>query len=127
VQVATERSLAARGFYPATSAEQPDFIVSTKEFTTAEAPLTQQGAFWLWQSDFGAMSTAMPPAYGYRQSTVVMDFTDARTGELVWSGKANGMTTEGSMDKLTAQATGKILQRYPVPPQYAGAPRPPGG
>jgi hypothetical protein len=58
--------------------------------------------------------------YQYQQGTLIIDFVDATTKQLVWRGTAQGVLSEGKSDPETQQkkidnVVGKLLQNYPPP------------
>ena len=56
--------------------------------------------------------------YQYQQGTLIIDFVDAESKQLVWRGTAEGVVGEGKTDPEKAQKkideiVGKMLKDYP--------------
>jgi hypothetical protein len=121
--------LARRGMVPAAPGQQPDFYV---DYSVGSGPRVQQVAhsFALGTDVGGSGATVLPPAptltrFVYTEQALVLDFVDARSGQVFWRGYASYVVDRPPevATNRTSEAVGRILRKYPGP-QLAASARP---
>ena len=105
-------ALAERGLQPADS--NPDLLITfhTNVRHKRDVYVTQHGYSYWWGPTYVDVDV-----HEYREGTLVLDFIDRRTNNLVWRGIGTG-TTEGidspeDLQKLLDMAVHKMVSKYP--------------
>ncbi len=108
------------------SSENPDFFIAiylrSKERLTVVNyggpqvyPYYGYGAYW-----------GTPTIRQYEEGTLLLDFVDAKSSQLIWRGSAksdlDSATTPEKREKIINEAVEKILENFP-PPVSPGTPR----
>lgn len=114
VRAVLQRELALRGMIPAPANDGgPDFLVGyhAQQQNKVESVPRAGTRFW-----------GKPDEIGYTEGTLVVEFADARTGNVFWRGTATSPLDapgpdRGKIDKAVSQ----LMQKYPAPAQAAAA------
>ncbi|AQW92905.1 MULTISPECIES: DUF4136 domain-containing protein [Elizabethkingia] len=106
---AIKEQLSAKGMRESTS---PDLVISLKETTQkiSNVETISQGG-WGWRSGgFGSATVT-----SYDQGTLVLNFIDTQTKQLVWQGTGTGINMDNSTSKVKQipVMVGKMLDKYP--------------
>ncbi len=102
--------MTTKGF---TKSENPDILISF--FTTERERVDVYNSFglgWGWNPYWG-MGYSYPVSS--TEGTLILDFIDAKTKELIWQGQGTGYLTQ-NVDKKDARVkefVSKILEQYP--------------
>jgi hypothetical protein len=114
VESAIKQNLSLKGITPAAPDTQPDFLVGYH--------IKKQEAFNT--EDWGYF--AGPEVYTYVQGTVIIDFIDPKTNKVFWRGTASAALEhpESPDPQKIAEATGKVIKKYPYSYGVAGSPPP---
>jgi hypothetical protein len=111
IQANVANSLAQKGIQPATTTP-PDFYVAYHAATKEKMTATNWGYDPIgvgWGSPDVTVTT-------YTQGTLVIDFIDASTHKVFWSGRATDVVNEtGSNAEKVDKAIGKMMAQFPPP------------
>jgi len=127
---AVDENLAAKGFSQNTS--NPDFLIATYYGKEKKVDVTSWGYSYAPNSYYtgygyrypgrygyagGYASTGGVSVYEYEQGTIIIDFVDAKTKQLIWRATAKGVVNPASdPDKQTRKVTRvveKLLSSFP--------------
>ena len=119
IKNATDAELAAKGLVKAPSA--PDFHVvphvSAQEKIEVNNWGYRYGPYDMYGGTFWGPGGV--PTYSYEEGTLVLDFVDTKTKQLIWRGSANAeIDTVDSPEeswKIIKQAVQEILKKFPPP------------
>ena len=121
IRSAVEAGLAEKGFTPSTSGE-PDIYVAyqliTDDRTDVRTVNNYYGTGWRYGPYWGGgVATTRTETSNYTVGTLVLDFFDAESRELVWRGTAEGRLNERAdpeqRQERANDAVRRILDRYP--------------
>jgi Domain of unknown function (DUF4136) len=121
--------LTAKGYTLAQNGVQPDFLVavrSRQEQRTEIEDLGYAGPYWGWDWGWG-MGWGWPAdtvVRHYTEGTLIVDFVDPRTREVLWRGTASGIVDHPDNPSLkqVSKAVDKLMTRLP-PSQLAATER----
>jgi len=119
VKKATEPELAARGLVKAPS--KPDFLIVQHITTQEQIEVANWGYGYGPYPRYGGgyWGPGGVPTYSYEEGTLVLDFVDAKTKQLIWRGSAKAeIDTVDSPEEsweLIKKAVEEILKKYPPP------------
>lgn len=109
VQSAVTRELAAKGYQKASG--QADFLIAYHAGLQDKVDVTSWGYAYGRRGRYWANDVTITQ---YTQGTLVLDFVDAKSKELVWRGWATGVVGEPkkAQEKID-QAVAKIVEKFP--------------
>ena len=112
VKRAVNAEMAEKGIRTATA--NPDFLIATH--AGSEEKVTQRDWGYTYSS-YWHRGGGRSRAFRYQEGTLVLDFVDADTKQLIWRGQAKGFVDKNSNpekdDKLVNEAVQKILKNFP--------------
>ena len=110
VKRATNAKLGEKGFQM--DQDNPDFLIAMHVGSEEKVTYRQWGYSYSPYWGRGGSSR-----YKYQEGTLVLDFVDAKSKQLVWRGQARGFVDRKSTpkkdDKLVNEAVTKILKHFP--------------
>ena len=96
------------------TSDHPDFLIAMHVGTEEKVRYTD------WGYRYGPYWRG--PSYSkfkYQEGTLILDFVDSQSKELIWRGVAKGFVDSGmtpkKRDKLVNEAVQKILENFPPP------------
>ena len=111
LHASVDQRLAARGL--AQNAASPDLVVTTHVTTQEHQELVPTGfAYGPWWGGYGAGAYVDISTEG----TLILDFYDARTKQMVWRGVATATASEKptkNMEKMN-KALDKMFEKFPI-------------
>jgi hypothetical protein len=123
VRIATEAELRAKGVVKSTA--NPDFLVVQHVNAQEQINVTNWGYGYGPRLNYVGTSlgrywgTGGVPTYGYEQGTLILDFVDPKTKQMIWRGAAAAdVEYVDSSDKrwdIIKNAVKEILKNYPPP------------
>lgn len=112
VKRAVNEEMAAKGIRKTTTA--PDFLIAMH--AGSEEKVTQRDWGYTYSS-YWHRGGGRSRTFRYQEGTLVLDFVDAGTNQLIWRGQAKGFVDRNSKpkkeDKLVDEAVRKILKNFP--------------
>lgn len=104
-----DQRLAARGLTQ--NAASPDLIVATNVTTQERLEVIPGFAYGPWWGARGAYLDTKP------EGTLVVDFYDAKTKQMVWRGVATATPSEKPMKNIEKmnKALDKMFEKFPIP------------
>jgi hypothetical protein len=116
IKNAVNTELAGKGLRRVSS--NPDFLIAIK--IGAKVEYWSGGGHYYHGSRYTG-GYGYSPRYAHRieAGTLVLDFVDAKSKELVWRGEAKGVleiSTPEKMDALVNEVVKKVLANFPPPP-----------
>jgi len=119
--------LAARGIHPAAPGQAPDFLVTYRQENGPRLQTVVNDVVpWAPGVSGGVVVPPLPASatYVYNETSLILDFVDARTNRVFWRGYASYVVDRppAVSGAKTQQAVGRILRKYPI----AAVPRPAG-
>jgi hypothetical protein len=118
-RAAVERTLAEKGIMPAASGQRPDFYVALRGRQRERLASTWGYAdypYWGGGYDWAGGGYISPEVYSYTEGTLVIDFIDAQTRNVIWRGTATRVLDNPDNPKVDVDsAVRKMLAEYPVP------------
>jgi hypothetical protein len=117
VKNAVNAELQAKGL--TMTSDNPDFLVAEHLGKDAKVEVTDWGYGYgphgaYWGSPWRGVST-----YAYEEGTLVLDFVDAKSKEMIWRGVAkaeiDNVDTPEKSEKLINEAVQAILKKFPPP------------
>jgi hypothetical protein len=113
---ALNRQLQAKGFTRA--AESPDFFVALHGGTQTKLDIVDWGYSYGRHGPHGGYWHGRGvDAYEYQEGTLIVDFVDANTKELIWRGSARAVIdpdrTPEQRSKKINEAVSKLLENFP--------------
>jgi hypothetical protein len=94
------------------TSDSPDFLIATHAGTEEKVSYSD------WGYRYGPYWRG--PSYSrfkYQEGTLILDFVDAQSKELIWRGRAKGFVDSGmtpeKLDKLVNESVQKILENFP--------------
>jgi len=119
VQNAVDDQLAIKGF--TISEEDPDFTIAVHGQVKSKVDVVdwgyRYGSYDRYYSGYGG--TRRIDTYEYEEGTLLIDFVDAESGDLVWRGSGTGVLDPSASpekrEKGINDAVAKILAKFPPP------------
>jgi hypothetical protein len=113
IMTAVSNNLNNKGFRM--TSDNPDFLIAmhagTKEKVSYRDWGYSYGGYWRGPRH---------SSFRYEEGTLVLDFVDAKSKELIWRGVAKGFVgsakTPEETDKLVNEFVQEILKKFPPPP-----------
>ncbi len=115
-----ERKLAEKGYSPAPPGTKPDFLVAyrTKYQEKTNIESWGYGPGWGWGWGWGGWAWGGPDVsvYNYTEGTLVVDFVDPDSHQVLWRGTATAVVDNPYNPNLkkVAKAVDKLMDRYPT-------------
>ena len=100
-----ESQLRANGF--ATGTEKPDFVVAY--YVTTKNKLSVQDYGYGPPRWFGGRDIRVNQ---YAEGTLLVDFIDARTNQVIWRGRASGTLEMKGVEKKISKSTEKLVKQF---------------
>lgn len=115
------QDLIDKGYTPAAAGTQPDFLVAYRTHLRERTDVTNWGAGgpWGWGYGWGyggwAWGGPDVTVSQYTEGTLVVDFVDPNSHQVLWRGTATGVVNNPDNPNLkkVAKAVDKLLDRYP--------------
>ena len=108
VKRATNAKLGEKGFQM--DQDNPDFLIAMHTGSEKKVTHTAWGYSGRWRS-------ARRTKFQYQEGTLVLDFIDGQSKQLVWRGQAKGFVDKNQNpkkdEKLVNEAVTKILKHFP--------------
>ena len=112
VKRAVNAEMAEKGIRTTTA--DPDFLIAMH--AGSEEKVTQRDWGYTYSS-YWHRGGGRSRTFRYQEGTLVLDFVDADTKQLIWRGRAKGFVDRNSKpkkdDKLVNEAVRKILKNFP--------------
>jgi hypothetical protein len=120
IKNAIDAELTARGY--SQSLDDPDFMIAFHGTSEEKVNVVDHGyrycpygrycyGYWGWGST--------PTTYTYEEGTLIIDFIDSESLQMVWRGEAKGVLDPNlspeRLDQVTNEAVQRILQNFPPP------------
>lgn len=109
IEAAVEEELIAKGYQKQT-AGAPDFLVAYHSNVKDKIDVDTYGYRY---GRYGRRVGTYTTVREYQQGTLVIDFIDANTKELVWRGWAKGEVNDSVSKEKIDDTVAKILGKYP--------------
>jgi len=123
VRIATEAELRAKGVVKSTA--NPDFLVVQHVTAQEQINVTNWGYGYGPRYNYVGTSlgrywgTGGVPTYSYEQGTLILDFVDPKTKQMIWRGAAAAdieyVDSSNERWDIIKKAVKKILKNYPPP------------
>jgi hypothetical protein len=120
IKAALEKQLTVLGYSMATS--NPDFLIAIHGGKQTKINVVDWGYTYRGneQYHYGYTHRAQRvDVYEYEQGTLILDFVDAASQELIWRGTVTGVIdpnpTPEKRDKVINEAVAKVLENFPPP------------
>jgi hypothetical protein len=132
IQSQIARDLIDKGYAPAPAGVQPDVLVAYRvrlrprtEVQSVGYPGPGWGWGWGWGWGGWAWEGSDVTVREYTEGTLIVDFIDPRSHDVLWRGTATGVVAHPDNPNLgkVARAVDKVMDRFPSS-QLAGASRP---
>jgi hypothetical protein len=112
------RDLEAKGYTPAPEGTKPDFVVAYRVRLQPRTDVDTWGMEPGWGWGYGGWAWGAPVAdvYHYTEGTLIVDFVDPTTHDVLWRGTATGVVNHPHNPNLhkVAAAVDKLMDRYPA-------------
>jgi hypothetical protein len=105
IRTGLESNLRANGFTMAT--EQPDFVIAY--YVTTKNKLSVQDYGYGPPRWFGSRDIRVNQ---YSEGTLMVDFIDVRTNQVIWRGRASGTLEMKGVDKKISKSTEKLVKQF---------------
>ena len=124
------QDLVDKGYAPAPSGVQPDFLVAyraqlQRRTDVQSMPYGGPGWGWGWGWGWGgwAWDGADVTVRQYTEGTLIVDFVDPRSHQVLWRGTATGVVSHPQNPSLpkVAHAVDKLMHRLPSSQLASGA------
>lgn len=119
-----DNGLAAKGLKLAPAGTEPDLLLWVMGATQQRVEVSTYGYAYgggmYAYGPYGSMGTMMPvtEARAYTEGTLILDFVDARSKQLVWRGVASDTLSSPTVPlSVIDEAVTKILAEYPPRPR----------
>ena len=116
---AVDGQLQARGY--GLAAQDPDFLVAIHGSTRQKVDVVDYGYHYGRYDRYrsGYYGSRRIDTVEYEEGTLIIDFIDADSRDLIWRGSGTGVTDPGASpekrEKRINEAVAKILQKFPPP------------
>jgi hypothetical protein len=119
---AVDREMKAKGLVLTTPASNPDFLVSVHGWAQDKIEVANYGYAYGGAYRYGGYGVgyAVPvqEVRAYTQGTLLLDFVDAKSKQLVWRGVATDtISSPETLKKTINSVTAELLRAYPPPKQ----------
>jgi hypothetical protein len=115
-----DREMARKGLVKTTLESNPDFLVSIIGWSKTEVSVSNYGYTYGGAYAYGpyyhgpVVAVPVTEVRQYTDGTMLLDFVDAKTKQLVWRGTAtDAITSPESVRSSIDAATRKLLEHYP--------------
>jgi hypothetical protein len=105
IRTGLESQLMANGFHMET--EKPDFVIAY--YVTTKNKLSVQDYGYGPPRWFGGHDIRVNQ---YSEGTLMVDFIDARTNQVIWRGRASGTLEMKGVDKKISKSTEKLIKQF---------------
>ena len=105
IRTGLESQLMANGFHMET--EKPDFVIAY--YVTTKNKLSVQDYGYGPPRWFGGRDIRVNQ---YSEGTLMVDFIDARTNQVIWRGRASGTLEMKGVDKKISKSTEKLIKQF---------------
>jgi len=105
IRTGLESQLMANGFHMET--EKPDFVIAY--YVTTKNKLSVQDYGYGPPRWFGGRDIRVNQ---YSEGTLMVDFIDARTNQVIWRGRASGTLEMKGVDKKISKTTEKLIKQF---------------
>jgi uncharacterized protein DUF4136 len=105
IKTGLESNLSANGFTMET--EKPDFVIAY--YVTTKNKLSVQDYGYGPPRWFGSRDIRVNQ---YSEGTLMVDFVDARTNQVIWRGRASGTLEMKGVDKKISKSTEKLVKQF---------------
>ncbi len=100
--------------------ENPDFLIALHTGKQAKVNIRDWGySHGRYGRDWGATGGSRIDVYQYEEGTIMLDFVDAESRELIWRGTATAeidlQRTPEERDKLVDEGVTEMLKNFPPP------------
>lgn len=118
VKTEVNAQLGSRGL---NKSDNPDFLIAVHGGKQAKVDIVDWGYSYGRYRGYGPrMGTQRIDVYEYEEGSLILDFVDTGTKELVWRGSATGVLlpnpSPAERGKRIREAVTKILENYPPKP-----------
>ena len=105
IRTGLESQLMANGFHMET--EKPDFVIAY--YVTTKNKLSVQDYGYGPPRWFGGRDIRVNQ---YSEGTLMVDFIDVRTNQVIWRGRASGTLEMKGVDKKISKSTEKLIKQF---------------
>ena len=119
VRHAVDQQLGARG-YELIAAGNPDFLVDFG-IRLEEKATNTFGEYIKYRDDGGKQELGPAYVFGYQESSLVIEVTDARSGKRLWRGAAQTVLDDGQDVTKIDSAVAQMLSNFPSRPGSVAA------
>jgi len=124
IRNAVHRQLESKGME--VSSESPDFLIAVYLRSKERLTVVNYGGPQVYPYYGYGPYWGTPTIRQYEEGTLLLDFVDAKSNQLIWRGSAkadlDAATTPEKREKIINEAVEKILENFP-PPTSPGTPR----
>lgn len=122
VKQAIQRELAPKGLVQ--TSENPDLLIAIHTQVRSKVNVTTYGYYYapytVYWGSYGYYGNYGLDVREYRKGTLLLDFVDARSKQMIWRGAAEGVLPEipryEQIEKLVNSAVKSVMKYYPPPP-----------
>jgi len=118
IKNAVNRQLAAKGLKQDSS--NPDFVVAYHVGVEDKIDVQDWGYNYGRRGRYWGVAARDIEVYQYRQGTLILDFVDAKTMELLWRATGTGAVKENptpaQVEKSINEAVAKFFEKFPPTP-----------
>ena len=108
------------------SSENPDFLIAVYLRSKERLTVVNYGGLQVYPYNAYGPYWGTPTIRQYEEGTLLLDFVDAKSNQLVWRGSAksnlDSATTPEKRETIINEAVERILENFP-PPNSPGTPR----
>jgi len=118
IKDSVSRQLQAKGF--GSSSETPDFLIALHGGKETKVNIADRGYNYSRRNRYRYYGDRRMDIYKYEEGTLILDFVDSKSNELIWRGSATDVLdpdpTPEQRSKKIDEAVGKILENFPPVP-----------
>jgi hypothetical protein len=122
IRAEVANKLVDKGYTPAAPGQQPDFLVAYRTLLQQKTDVQSYGYpgpwGWGWGWGWGSWAWGGPDVAvrQYTEGTIVVDFVDPLSHNVLWRGTATGVVEHPQNPNLqkVARAVDKLMDRYPT-------------
>lgn len=117
---AIDREMKREGLTLTSAESNPDFLVSVHGWAQSKIEVNNYGYAYGGAYRYGAYGTGyvvpVTDVREYKEGTLLLDFVDAKTKQLVWRGTATDtIVSTGDLPKVIDGVVAELLRSYPPP------------